>query len=339
MNPSSLAKALRIIRPTKRPVMIWGKPGVGKSNIVEQDAAAASSNLLDWWLALKDPVDLMGTPFSAKHEVDKQPATYWAPPADLPREGDWTIFMDELPQARVETTNAATQLILDRRLGSYKLPESAWIVAAGNREEDRAASNRMPSHVANRFIHLTLDVHTDDWLAWAERSDIDPAVMAFLKYRREFLHTFDPRSTEKAFASPRSWAFCSQVIKQVALDREARWAADEQMELVAGIVGKQAAVEFVGFLRIMEKLVSIDQILLHPLSAPVPEDAAIIYALVYALADRADRKLFAGIVQYVERLKSKEFAFLFMRQISLKKPDLQKTKAFIDWSAKNQDFI
>lgn len=342
MNPKALAQALAVIRPTRRPVMIWGQPGVGKSSIVAQDAKRAGDSLLDWRLPLKDPVDLTGTPFTSAHPDDKQPATFWAPPAELPRKGRWTIFMDELPQARTETANAARQLILDRALGSYRLPDDVWVVAAGNLDGDRAATNRMPTHIANSFIHLTLDVSLPDWVEWAEANSIDPRVVAFLKYRGvEFLHRFDPKSTEKAFASPRSWAFVSQVMGSYEIGGgvgEQRWSAAESMELVGGVVGKEVAGEFVGFLRIMEGLVTVDQILLDPANAPVSKDGAISYALCGALAERASRKTFDLIVTYVERL-SKEFQFLFMRKVGEKKDDLHKTKTFITWAAKNKDFV
>lgn len=332
MRASQLEQVLSaVIIPTKRPAMIWGPPGVGKSQIVAQCGAKAGIEVIDWRLVLMDSVDLRGIP------CVKQDLTHWNPPAELPSKGKGILFLDELPQAATATSNAATQLILDRKLGNYRLPDGWLVIAAGNREEDRAATNRMPSHVANRFIHLSFDVHTGDWLEWAQGAgNLDPRVFAFIKYRPEFLHRFDAKSKEKSFASPRAWAFMSEVLQEA--DRAAMgWVAEERVELAAGVVGKEAAVEFVGFLRIMEKLIDLDSILLDPAKAKLPDDPAVVYALVYALLDRSDRKGFAKVATYINRL-SKEFQFLFYREVKVRKGELQKSKEFIDWAAKNHDF-
>jgi hypothetical protein len=330
MRPIELKKALKVIRPTRRPVMIWGQPGTAKSSIVHQDIAEAQRTMLDWRLALKDAVDLMGIP-----NVDKG-LTYWNPPAELPRKPGTDIFMDELPQAPIPVTNAATQLILDRRLGGYVLPDDTWIIAAGNLDGDRAATNRMPTHVANRFIHLTLDVHTDDWLEYAEAKGFDPRTFAYVKWCRDHLFVFDPRSKEKAFATPRSWEFASDTLK--SLDAGGvKLSVTERLELLSGILGKAVAVGFNGFIEIMDKLVSLEQIKLNPTKVAVPTDAAVLYALSYALVNEADKKTFENIVTYVERMKE-EHQFLFMKEIQRKKPDLMKSKRFIGWAAKHQEF-
>jgi hypothetical protein len=189
-----------------------------------------------------------------------------------------------------------------------------------------------------------MEAHVGDWLEWAEGANLDPRVFAFIKYRPEMLHRFDPKSKEKAFASPRSWEFMSQVLQQMEELKGQHdfngsgWEDESRLEFASGIVGREAGTEFVGFLRIMEKLVSIDSILLAPAKADLPKDAAVTYALTYALAERADRKNLAAIITYIDRL-SKEFGFLFFRRIDQVKPDLKKSREFIGWVAKNHDFV
>lgn len=336
MRASLLIPAIRAARRARRPVMVWGKPGVGKSSIMKECAKLDNVGLIDWRLALMDSVDLRGIPHREKG------LTYWNPPAELPTEGAGYLFIDELQQAQIATGNAARQLILDRQLGSYRLPDGWYVSAASNREEDNAATQRMPTHIANSFIHLTMDVHHGDWLEWAEKSGIDYRVFAYLKYRPESLHVFDPKSKEKAFASPRSWEFMSQVMKEVDAMRGAgslpAWEDESMLEYASGIVGAATGVEFVGFLRIMDKLVTIESILLDPKKAEVPKDSSVAYALVHALSERVDRKNFSTLLIYIERM-SKEFQFLFFRRIDQNKPDMKKSKEFIAWAAKNHDFV
>jgi len=341
MRATQVIATLRSARAAGRPVMLWGKPGIGKSECVAEAARLDKCSLIDWRLALMDAVDLRGIP--SLKALGKESVTTWNPPDELPRSGEGYLFLDELPQAMLATTNAATQLILDRKLGSYRMPAGWYLCAAGNREEDMAAVNRMPTHVANRFVHIEMETHLGDWIDWADVHDIDPRVIAFIKYRPELLHVFEPRSKEKAFAAPRSWKFMSDMMRQVEQVKPAKgsdpaesgWSSEYRLELAAGIVGKQASTEFVGFLRIMEKLVSIESILLAPEKAAIPKDAAICYALVYALADHTDRGNLKSVVKYVERL-SKEFGFLYFRRIDQTKPDLKKSKEFIAWATKNQ---
>ena len=338
MRATTLKNNLQLAIAVKRPAFVWGDPGIGKTEILRQVAKAmAFDGVLEWRLGLKDPVDLMGTPSIAKHHEDQKLATFWNPPAELPRSGRWVIFMDEFPQAKLDVQNAATSLILDRCLGSYTLPSECVIVAAGNHDANRAGTNKMPTQVASRFIHMTLNVHTGDWLEWAhEVGGIDPRVIAFIKYRPEYLQKFDPKSQEKAYACPRTWTYTSDVIKQ-ADAMGMRYEAEEQLELIAGIVGREAAVDFIGFLRIMEKLVSIDSILLAPEKAALPEDSAVTYALTYALADRSDKKLLPTIAKYIERLQE-EWQFLFFQEIKRKQEALMKTQTFIKWAAAHHDF-
>jgi hypothetical protein len=344
MKVSQLKQAIRISLSTGRPLMIWGKPGIGKSVIVAEVLEEAGYDMTDWRLCLMDSVDLRGIP------CVRDGLTYWNPPAELPRkeagkkQRPMGIFMDELPQAAIATTNAASQLILDRKLASYTLPDDARMIAAGNREEDRATAQRMPTHIANRFDHVTLDVDAVEWLLWAQapskklkgQSNIDARVFAFIKYRPKLLHTFDVTSKEKAFASPRSWEFVSDKLRamvalSVKLDHE------QMVECFAGNVGQAPATEFAGFLKIMNQLVDMDAIMLTPDKASVPSDPTVVYALVYALLDRSEAKTFDKIMIYVNRIPG-EYQYLYMKEIRDQKQALMKSKSFIDWAVKHQDF-
>ena len=149
----------------KRPVFIWGPPGVGKSDILAQIAEEGNNLLIDLRMALLDPTDIKGYPYRDE-DTNKM---MWAAPAELPSEELASqyetvfLFLDELNSAPPSVQATAYQLILNRRVGQYVLPDNVVIAAAGNRDTDKGVTYRMPSPLANRFLHLEVEVNHDDW--------------------------------------------------------------------------------------------------------------------------------------------------------------------------------
>ncbi len=190
--------------------MLWGPPGVGKSQIIAGIAAHHHVPLVDIRLAQMEPTDLRGIPFrDGRHVV-------WSVPAQLPdagRHGERGIlFLDEITSAVPTVTAAAYQLILDRRLGEYTVPPGWAIFAAGNRQGDRGITYQMPAPLANRFAHYELEADLDDWIQWAHRRGIDDRLIAFLRFRPDLLFDFDPARYMVAFPSPRSWEFADRAL-------------------------------------------------------------------------------------------------------------------------------
>jgi hypothetical protein len=293
--------ALSALLPTRRPVYLWSPPGVGKSSLVHQAAEQAGVDVLDVRAVLLDPVDLRGLP-----RIDKDSAL-WCPPAFLPRSGEGVLFLDELAQAPPLVQAACLQLVLDRRLGEYVLPDGWGVVAASNRQEDRAGAHRLISPLLNRFIHIDLEVSHDDWQAWAVQAGVAPEVRSFLRFRPALLFQFDPTSNQRSFPTPRSWEFVSQVLPKTP--------ADLLHPVVAGCVGEGPAAEFVGFARLCKELPDLDQVLAQPTTTPVPREPAVLYALVGALTERCrrgDAPTLANFVTYATRLPD-EFGVLAMR--------------------------
>src|SRR4051794_31474279 len=244
MRPTDITRALAALIPTRRPIYLWGSPGVGKSSLVRQAAESLSLDLVDVRATLLDPVDLRGLP-----RIDGDTAI-WLPPAFLPRFGEGVLFLDELAQAAPLVQSACLQLTLDRRIGEYELPNGWSVVAASNRSEDRAGTHRLISPLLNRFVHLDLEVSPEDWQRWAVTAGVAPEVRAFLQYRPALLAQFDPSANPRAFPTPRSWQFVSDVLP--------RTADDLLHPVVAGCVGDGAAAEFLGFLRLYRELPDLD---------------------------------------------------------------------------------
>lgn len=328
IKPSDLAIALRVCAENKQPVMIWGAPGVGKSQVVAQCAALLNMKVVDVRVAQMDAVDLRGIP-----DKGADGRTVWLTPDFLPRvdrDGEHGIlFLDEITSAPPSVSAAAYQLVLDRKLGDYTLPDGWVVFAAGNRETDRAVVNRMPTALANRFVHLHTAPNIDDWCVWALSSNIAAEVIAFLRFRPELLHQFDPSSNAKAFASPRSWEFVGRKI--IGTDMPAMI----ERALIAGAVGEGAAAEFSGFLQVWRHLPDPDQVLLTPDQAPVPTDPATLYAICGALSMRATPHNMPSVVAYANRLPD-EYSVLLMRDCMTRDKETVKTRAFTEWAAKHQ---
>ncbi len=326
MKLSIVAEALKALIKAGRPGFLWGPPGIGKSDVVRQIAKTLGYTLIDVRAVLLDPVDLRGIP-----TVTEDGETRWAPPSFLPKgKGKYILFLDELNAAPPLVQAACYQLVLDRKIGEYELPKNAIVIAAGNRETDRAVTSRMPSPLANRFIHLNVDVDLEDWVRWALNAGIQTELIAFLRYRPNLLHAFDPQKNEKAFPTPRSWQFVSDVLAV---------AGDEiEYELVSGIVGEGAAAELIGFLKIFRSLPDPDMIIMAPDKAEVPSDPATKYAICGALSQKATDQNFDNIVKYSNRLDP-EFSVLLVRDAIERDDSLVNTRAFIKWSADHSDVL
>jgi MoxR-like ATPase len=329
MRPTQVAEAIRVAMHTNRAAFIWGPPGAGKSSIVNQVAEEDNRRVVDVRLSQLESVDLRGIP-----QVDKETnRVHWAIPEFLPREedGPTLLFLDEMNAGLPSTQAAAYQLVLDRRLGSYKVPDNCAIIAAGNRDGDRGVTYTMPAPLANRFIHLEYEVNFDDWRKWALGAGIRTEVLSYLAFRPGSLMDFDPN--KKAFPTPRSWEFVSDT-----LTIDGSVSPEVERALIAGSVGDGVAAEFAGFLKIHRNLPNPDYVLLNPDKAEVPKDPATLYALVGALSERVNDSNFDRFVKYIERVKP-EFQVLAIRDAMIRQPVLINTPTFSAWAGKNASFV
>jgi len=325
MTPTAVSQALRqLVVEEQQPVFIWGSPGTGKSSVVNQLAAELGIALRDIRALLLDPVDLRGLPF-----VGKDGRSQWATPEFLPQDGEGILFLDELNAAPAMVQASCYQLVLDRKVGEYTLPEGWAIVAAGNRDSDRAATTRMPTPLRNRFVHLDLEVDVQEWSEWAIKANVRPEVIAFIRFRPELLSAFDRDAN--AFPSPRSWEFVSRILNS-------RPDSSAEHELIAGAVGTGAATEFSAFLRMFRELPNIDSILLNPTQEPVPENAAAQYAVASALARCASDTNFDRISLYLNRLPT-EFRVLCVRDATLRQPGIRSTAGYVRFAVENHHVI
>jgi hypothetical protein len=327
MKASAVAEALRVLVGARQPVFVWGRPGHGKSAVVTEAAASLNTRLQDVRALLLDPVDLRGLPFLGADGRSQR-----ATPDFLPQDGDGVLFLDELNAAPAMVQASCYQLNLDRKLGESSLPEDWSIIAAANRDSDRAVTTRMPAPLRNRFVHLEVEVDVREGSEWAIQAGIRPEVIAFLRFRPELPSAFD--RDPNALPSPRSWEFVSRILDSL----NSQPNPGTEHELVAGAVGMAAAMEFSGFLRMFRELPDIDAILLNPCRAPAPENAAAQYAVASALARCAADTNFDRICSYLDRLPT-EFRVLCVRDATLRDPALRTTAGYEKFGVENHSVI
>jgi hypothetical protein len=285
VTPNEAKRSLRKCVKIKRPVFMWGPPGIGKSDIVKQIGNEFDREVIDVRLSLWEPTDIKGIPYynSAENTMT------WAPPAELPTDANSTaiLFLDELNSAAPATQAAAYQLILNRRVGTYVLPEGVSIIAAGNRETDKGVTYRMPAPLANRFLHLELTYSFDDWQEWAVNNKIHEQVVGYLGFAKQDLYDFDPKSSSRSFATPRSWSFVSELLGDDDLDE------NTLTDLVAGAVGEGLAVKFMAHRKVAKQMPKPEDILSGKVDKVNIKEISAMYSLSISLCyelQEADKK-------------------------------------------------
>lgn len=321
------------------PVMLWGPPGVGKSQIVAQVAKRHNVQIIDIRLSQMEPSDLRGIPFRVGDHVQ------WAIPALLPhsdRHGTQGIlFLDEITSAPPSVSAAAYQLILDRRLGEYVVPQGWAIIAAGNRQGDRGVTYMMPAPLANRFSHFEVEVHLDDWVAWAYQNNIDERIIAFLRFRPELLFDFDPAHNPIAFPSPRTWEFAHRTLQKF----------DHRPELLLGAlqgcIGPAAGIELNAFLEHIEHMPDLDAILRGE-EVSLPAEIDLQYAVAAALVGRAIRaqespmkhELYGHLLNFAGKFKHRELGVMLVSDLHrVVGHELFKLPAFVPWAKQVGEII
>ncbi len=324
MTPSQIRKNLKALWNTRWPAFIWGPPGAGKSAIVAQLAAEQGLTLVDIRAPLLDPTDLRGIPAVVGDRAE------WFAPSFLPREGaaPGVLFFDELNAAPPIVQASLYQLVLDRRIGEYQLPDGWRIVAAGNREQDRSVVYRMPDALANRFVHLDFTPSFDDWRVWAVGRRLNPTVVAFLSLRRELLHKAG--GTDRAFPTPRSWEIAADILDAFG----GELSADEAL---AGAVGTGAAIELQKFRHSELSSAEIDAVLAEPENAPLPTKASSLYVLVSNIAQRGREEAVRVIAGKLLARLPLEFATVLAKDILREHPLFVRNEDFRVFVTKHKE--
>ena len=233
-----------------RSVFLWGAPGVGKSQGVKELASIIEARtgrkvaVTDVRLLLMNPIDLHGIPTSNKNKT----ATVWLKPKifemDPSEDVINILFLDELSAAPTSVQAAAYQLVLDRKIGEFELPDNTIVIGAGNRVTDYSVAYRMPKALANRFSHFEVQSDIDSWYSWADEHHINPLVMGYLSFDTNML-LVEPTEDDIAYPSPRTWEFVSDVINLM----EPGEAIEDYYSLIASFIGTSTAQAFISWVK------------------------------------------------------------------------------------------
>lgn len=299
-------------------IMIWGAPGIGKSSIVDQIAKTNELQLIDLRISQLAPTDLRGIPVPSGNKA------HWYSPEFLPTEGKGILFLDEINMAPPAVQGIAQQLILDRKVGNYKVPNGWFVWGAGNRKEDHAAVFDMPAPLANRFMHLEAKTDLKEFKSYALQNNIDDRIISFLNFRPKLLHKIDKSSP--SWPSPRSWMIANKLLQ-----------SDIEIDPA---IGNAAAAEFRTFCKIYKTLPDIDSILKGKISPPFPDDISARYALVCALSVRAKSlKEVENVFTYI----SKKAGMEWLNQCAFDVTNIWKKKKdkseLIDLIVNNKDLL
>lgn len=333
MIATDLKEALIPLIESQIPTFIWGSPGVGKSSLVQQIANEKDMKFIDLRLSLLDPTDLRGIPF---FEQENKKAV-WANPEFLPDSNTkefGILFLDEINSAPPTIQAAAYQLILDRKIGEYTLPINYSIIAAGNYETDRGVTYRMPTPLANRFVHLSFDLDFASWKIWAYKNNIDLRIISYLSYKQSDLFVFDAKSTNKSFATPRSWKFVNDILNS---------KLDEKLyeNVISGAIGKEITIEFLNYIKVMNEIPNIDEIL-QGKEVIIPTKNSTLYALcigiVYALKENFSTSNLSNVLNFSLNLEG-EFSIMLIRDMQKNGIDVEASPVWKDWVDANRFLI
>ena len=282
-------------------VMLWGPPGVGKSQLVRevgeniQKNTGKKVNITDVRLILFNPIDLRGIPTS---NIDKTLAVWLKPKIfDMDENDDVVniLFLDEISAAPQSVQAAAYQITLDRVIGEHKLPENCIVIAAGNRVTDNAVAYKMPSALANRLLHFEVEPNNVSWIDWAIKHDINEKVIGFLSFKTEYLLQTDTKNS-LAFATPRTWEMVSFVLNNINNDIVFSY------NFIAGLVGESIASEFLAWSKVYKDLPSIEDIFAGK-EDYVPKTTDQLYAVIssmvcYAKQHQKELNLIENSIEY-----------------------------------------
>lgn len=312
------------------PLMLLGKPGMGKTAMFEDVCHELGIGFIDFRLSLRDPVEVGGM----RVPDSKSGVMRHYVPDDLPnvkRHGaKGIVLFDEVNVVGQMLQATAYGIIQERRNGAYRMPPGWVPMASGNNVADRAAAQRLSTALANRFNIQEVEPDLGVWLAQYGSEHCDARGTAFLRFRPELFHVM-PGRDQTAFASARSWTKALKFIDQPPSFRR---------KVFAGYVGQHAADEFEAFWRVMEAVPTLEEIVRTPTTARVPadNDPGSYYAVAGMLARSVKLDNIEPIMVYADRMIP-DYQVSMVTDAVRRDPNLRNTRAYGEWTIKHQGVV
>jgi hypothetical protein len=310
---------------------IKGKPGGGKSALardVVRSFGGTEDNTIEFNGSTRDPVDILGTP------NNNGEYTRWVMPEEFYRlrkgVGKCFLILEEMTDMAMPMQNAVCRVILDRHAGNAPLSDQLYIIATGNRTEDKSGANRLSTKLGNRLRQHTFEENLDDWVDWAQGRALDPVLIQFVRFKPKLLSDFDPNRVDGVNPTPRSWESVSRI--------DTNLRQDLFFQEVSGSVGDGAASEYVNFRKVYMSLIPFEAVVADPSGVKVPKELSALFATVGSCAHNVTAQNIAPVATFIDRLPQ-DFSTMFWLDARKTKPELRTTKAFISWATKNANVI
>lgn len=308
-------------------VMLWGAPGVGKSQAIRQISeqiernTGKKVNITDVRLLLFNPIDLRGIPTANENKT----LAIWLKPQIFQMDDSKGVinilFLDEISAAPQSVQAAAYQITLDRTIGEHKLPDNCIVIAAGNRVTDKSVAYKMPKALSNRLMHFNIESNFASWKKWAIAHNINEKVIGFLSFRQSYLMGFDATNNDLAFATPRCWEMVSNILNNI----------DDNINniypLICGLIGTGVAIEFRTWERVYKDLPKIEDIF-NGTVTDVPKNTDSLYALIssmtiYASSHKDDLEKITNSIRFAEKLPP-DFSTILLKDYLYIEEDYKK---------------
>lgn len=328
MKPSQALRATEYLIDNQLAAFLWGPPGVGKSALPRQIAAARKIDFIDKRLAQSDPTEIKGYPWPDS----KKGVMTFLQDGGLPTKGKGILFLDEFSHAPPAVQAVSYQLVLDRRLGDYELPDGWAIIAAGNRISDRSFVGEMSAALSSRFIHVNVEPDVEDFITWAMKNGVNDATRGYLRWRPGNLATEKFTAGMRGFPTPRTWVKADKIAHDPSLPQAMK------TELLIGTIGEGVALEYEGFIRDEATLPDVAVILATPDKAPIPTEPATQHAVVTRLEAITTAKNLGTLLKYMARV-NKEFEVIYMKSVTERDKDLIETSTATKWLQENHGYL
>ena len=338
LSPSQLEEFLIAAYEIKEPVVVVGKPGVGKTAIYGQVAEKVGADFIRSHPALDDPTDGKGLPdfvgTGKTRRAEFVPIGQFEKVLHSTRPTIW--LLDDFLMAPDSVQKTYMQWLHGRECAGHVLPDHVQIVIATNDRTHRAGVIGMLEPIKSRATIVELVENLEEWAVWLfGQTEIDGVkiptevaaeTVAFLKFKSDLFCHFEPNVDLKNSPNPRTWV------------KSLKWFTRDlspavQLASIAGVVGEGAAAERMAFRQMYRELPTIEDILRDPSTGKIPNNLSVLYAVALALGSRASAKNFNKIAQYATRLEQAsrgDFAALMIRDAMRRKPELQQTPEFVN---------